>query len=85
LKDSAIGDELRVENVEVQERSRAAGKSLAELNVRKETGALVVAIRRDGNLVEDLDPAEALRPGDRIYLVGRSQAVRKAVALLSAG
>src|SRR5438132_6550543 len=46
---SASGTDLRFEEIEVTEASGRGGKSIRDLDIRKETGALIVALRkRDG-------------------------------------
>lgn len=76
---------LNVENVLVEPRWYAAGRSAVELALRKETRALIVALRRDGQLVDDPDPAEPLRAGDEVYLCGSRESLARAVELLEHG
>jgi len=61
--------------------SPAAGKSLAQLNVRGLTGATILAITRGD---QGIIPAatEELRPGDRLALAGTREAVAAATDLL---
>ena len=62
--------------------SPAAGKTLAQLNVRGLTGATVLAITRGD---QGIVPAatETLRPGDRLALAGTREAVAAAADLLA--
>jgi CPA2 family monovalent cation:H+ antiporter-2 len=76
---------LNVENVLVEPRWHAAGRSAVELALRKQTRALIVALRRDGALVDDPDPAEQLRAGDEVYLCGSRESIARAVELLEHG
>jgi len=64
--------------------SSAAGKSLAELNLRGRTGAAVLAIQRAGGAV--LVPAghERLLPGDVLAVAGTQAAIDAARELLAA-
>lgn len=71
--------ELRIEDAVVHAGSPAAGASLRQLALRSATGALVVAIRRAGNLREDPSADEPFAPGDVVYLVGTSDAIRAAL------
>jgi K+/H+ antiporter YhaU regulatory subunit KhtT len=76
--------DLKIESVLVRPGMAAVGQSLIALELRKRTGALIVAIRRGDRLLDDLDPAAPLEPGDVAYLVGRKDAVKAAMSLLSA-
>jgi hypothetical protein len=44
-----------------------------------------VAVKRDGKLLDHLEPRQALCAGDLAFLVGTSRAVARAVRLLDAG
>ncbi len=78
----ALAD-LKLEHVRVEVGSPAEGKSLASLELRRRTGALVVALQRDGQLVEEVDPAQPLIAGDVVFLAGRGESVRRAVLALA--
>jgi CPA2 family monovalent cation:H+ antiporter-2 len=73
---------LKVESVLVVDGSAAAHRSPGELELRKTTGALIVAVRREGELQPEVPAGEPLRPGDVAYLIGEVGAVRKAIDLL---
>ena len=76
--------DLKIESLLVRPGMAAVGQSLIALELRKRTGALIVAIRRGDRLLDDPDPAAPLEPGDVAYLVGRKDAVKAAMLLLSA-
>jgi monovalent cation:H+ antiporter-2, CPA2 family len=84
LADFAPLQELKIESVEVRQQSAAAGSSLASLQLRSKTGALVVAVRRGNKLLEQPDAHDALQAGDIAYLVGTSDAIRAAIEVLGA-
>jgi CPA2 family monovalent cation:H+ antiporter-2 len=69
---------------ELDEASPAVGKSLAELNLRGQTGATVLVIQRglDGLLVPTA--SEVLLVGDRLALAGSRTAIAAAKHLLGA-
>lgn len=73
--------ELKIESVEVRAASPADGRSPAVMDLRAVTGALVVAVRRDGHLLEQPDPAVPFLPGDLVYLAGTYEAIRRALPL----
>jgi TrkA domain protein len=65
---------LLIEWVTLRDNSPGAGKSIAELEIRRQTKLTVVAIQRgDGEAIIAPDPNETLRPGDRLVVVGRQE------------
>lgn len=75
--------EMKIESVQVTEGSLAAGRSARELHVRRQTGALIVAVRRDGVLLEHPDPDAPFEVDDVVYMVGSLASVQHAVELLT--
>ncbi|MCC6747457.1 MAG: cation:proton antiporter [Deltaproteobacteria bacterium] len=73
---------LKIESLLVTSDSPCAGRTALELDLRRRTGALVVAIRREGKLLEHPGPQEPLRVGDVVYLVGSRESIRDALVLL---
>jgi monovalent cation:H+ antiporter-2, CPA2 family len=65
--------------------SDLAGQNLAEANLRARTGASVVAIHRDGELLPNPKSATVLLAGDRIGLIGDGPQVEAAAQLLHPG
>jgi CPA2 family monovalent cation:H+ antiporter-2 len=63
--------------------SPAVGKTLAQLNVRAITGAIVLAITRHGESVLVPGSDERLRDGDVLAVAGTREAVHAAAALLT--
>jgi CPA2 family monovalent cation:H+ antiporter-2 len=70
--------------IQLDARSPAIGRTLADLNLRGVTGATVLAVSR-GERGESVVPTadEQLRAGDVLALAGTHEAVAAAVALLS--
>jgi monovalent cation:H+ antiporter-2, CPA2 family len=81
LRDVRGLDELKIESVLVRDGSPAAGASPASLALRSSTGALVVGVRRAGALLYDTDPRQSFEVDDVAYLVGTSEAIRRALPL----
>jgi CPA2 family monovalent cation:H+ antiporter-2 len=69
--------------IHIPEGSGAVGRSLSELDLHAATGAMVMAIVRDGDSVMLPGGAEVLRAGDTIALAGSSEAVGAAQDLLA--
>lgn len=61
---------LHTRAVAVREGAPAAGRTLAELALRKEHGLTVLAVRRDGRTTASPAGDFRLQPGDRLVLVG---------------
>ena len=71
--------------VRVQSGSAAAGKTLAELNLRGLTGATVLAILRPDEQVLAPHGRELLRSGDLLAVAGTTEAVEAARAMIETG
>ena len=78
----AAAGNLEVTWATVQPASRVAGRTLAETNLRAQTGSIVVAIQRDGVLVPSPPADTPLAPGDRLALIGAPDQVDAAERLL---
>lgn len=61
----------------IAEESNAIGKNLAELRFWQETGATIVAIRRDGVINLSPGPLERLAHGDILMMVGPHDCLRR--------
>ncbi|HEX2220262.1 MAG TPA: cation:proton antiporter [Gemmatimonadales bacterium] len=72
-------------SVEIGEVDYAAGRSLAELDLRDRTEATVLVIVRPSGASILPVGAEVLRPGDLLALAGTADAVNKARVLLHSG
>ncbi len=74
--------DLKIESYALGDDSQAIGRSVASLALRQQSKALVVAVRRDGQLLEQPDPGTPFASGDVVYLVGHQSAIDKAMELL---
>jgi CPA2 family monovalent cation:H+ antiporter-2 len=77
--------DLKIDSLQVTSDSAAEGRSLAELQIRHQTRATIVAIRRAGRLLDHPDPHTRLEVDDVVYLVGSGDAIRAACDLLANG
>jgi len=73
----------RLTPVSIVPNSAGVGKRLSEIDLHTKTGAVVVAIGRDGNEVIVPTGEEILRPGDVLELAGSTDAVATAILLLN--
>ena len=70
--------------VRLEATSHAAGKSLAQLDLRGLTGASVLALTRDGQVIMP-GAAERLAAGDVLAVAGTREAIASAMELLESG
>ncbi len=70
--------DLKIESALVRAGSAAEGHSAKDLGIRNKTGALVVALRRGGVLIEQA-AATTFQASDVVFLVGEKAAVERAV------
>jgi CPA2 family monovalent cation:H+ antiporter-2 len=74
-----------VDNVQVEPGHTGLGRSLQELDLRRSTGATVIAIVRSGEAITNPGPDLRLQADDILVLLGGHQELDKAVELLMRG
>ena len=79
-----MGLDVGIEQVKVIEGSAFAGKTLAEMQVRRDTGVIVLAIRKaEGEMLFN-PPADArISSGDHLIAMGEPEGLRRLEALLT--
>ncbi|HMI91121.1 MAG TPA: cation:proton antiporter [Polyangiales bacterium] len=75
--------EMKIECALVHELSQAAGASAIALQLRTETGALVVGVQRGDKLLDQPDPTVPFQAGDIVYFAGTSEALARALPLFN--
>jgi voltage-gated potassium channel len=74
---TATGPDLQLAEIEVRETSSAAGRTIRELRIRHETGALVVSLRKaDGSFDTTPEPDTPIEVGDVLIGVGSPDEIR---------
>jgi voltage-gated potassium channel len=74
---SASGSDLRFEEIEVTDYSGQGGKSIRDMDIRKSTGALIVALRkRDGTFDTTPTPEAVVDVGDVLIAAGTEEELR---------
>ncbi len=69
---------LRLEEIDIVEKSPFINKSIRELNIRERTGVMVIACQRPGEAVRVNPPADIyLHPGDVLIVMGTDQQVEQ--------
>ena len=75
---TATGPDLELAEIEVRETSAAAGRTIRDLRIRHETGALVVALRKpDGTFDTTPEPDTPIEVGDVLIGVGSPDEIQK--------
>jgi voltage-gated potassium channel len=83
---TATGPDLHMVEIEVPESSVHAGKTIREIRVRHETGAIIIAMRkRDGTFDTTPEPDVRVDPGDVLVSVGTTEELRRLEDLFAAG
>jgi len=74
-----------LETAQVMKGSRAAGKTLAELDLRRRTGATVLSVVRNEQPLPAPDGPTRLEAEDLVVLYGPHEAIDRALAMLEPG
>ncbi|MBA4322339.1 MAG: hypothetical protein C0408_05915 [Odoribacter sp.] len=67
--------EIEIDDYKVPEDSYLAGKSIADLQVRKKTGATIIAVRRGADVFTNPEPNFKIKIGDIILFTGERKAM----------
>ena len=74
---SAAGPDLRFEEIEITPACSQGGKSIRQLRIREETGAIVIALRKhDGRFDTTPVPDAVLEDGDVVIAAGTEEELR---------
>jgi voltage-gated potassium channel len=74
---TAAGPDLQLAEIEVRQTCEAAGRTIRDLRIRHETGAIVVALRKpDGTFDTTPEPDTPIDVGDVLIGVGTADEVR---------
>jgi voltage-gated potassium channel len=74
---SSAGPDLRFEEIEVSDACDQGGKSIRDLDIRRETGALIIALRKgDGTFDTTPTPEATLDVGDVLIAAGTTDELR---------
>ena len=76
-----LGIHNALELVEVEDGAAAVGQNARTLDLRQQTGAIQVAVVRDGKPIYQRDHTFGYSPGDTAVLVGDREALDRASAL----
>ena len=83
---TATGPDLHMAEIEVHRTCLQAGKTIRDIRVRHETGAIIVALRkRDGSFDTTPEPDATIEPGDVIVGVGTTDELQRLEDLFAIG
>jgi voltage-gated potassium channel len=83
---TATGPDLQLAEIEVRRTCAAAGRTIRELRIRHETGAIVIALRKvDGSFDTTPEPDTPIEAGDVLIGVGSPDEIRALEDLFAAG
>ncbi len=71
-------NDIEITPVVVSSNSPMAGKTLAEIGLRKKTGLTLLAIRRDSQLVTEISAETEIRDNDELFVIGAPDKVAAA-------
>lgn len=74
--------DVYAETIEIKEGSPAAGKTVAQLDLRRSAGVLILGIIREGETINNPGPSDLIRPGDMLVLSGTKEQLNQAFELL---
>jgi TrkA domain protein len=73
-------EQLAIEWVKITDESPITGRSIAELDVRKQTGASVLALLRARQVIPNPQPDEHILAGDTVVVAGTHDQVNRFLA-----
>jgi voltage-gated potassium channel len=83
---TATGPDLHMAEIEIHRTCRQAGKTIRDIRVRHETGAIIVALRKqDGSFDTTPEPDATIEPGDVIVGVGTTDELQRLEDLFAVG
>jgi voltage-gated potassium channel len=79
-----VGEDIAIEQVRVAEASEMVSRTIREMQLRKEVGVIVMAIRKaDGRMMFNPPADTAVEGGDYLIVMGRPDNLRALEALLA--
>ena len=78
LATSSDNLELAMEQITIEAQSALANRSIVEANLRQKYGVIVVGIQREDSRMEfNPEPDTAIRPGDKLVVLGRPESLKR--------
>jgi voltage-gated potassium channel len=81
LATSSDNLELAMEQITIGPRSPLSNRSIVEASLRQRYGVIVVGIQREDSRMEfNPEPDTAIRPGDKLVVLGRPESLKQLAA-----
>jgi voltage-gated potassium channel len=78
LATSSDNLDLAMEQITIAAHSALANRSIVEANLRQRYGVIVIGIQREDSRMEfNPEPDTAIRPGDRLVVLGRPESLKR--------
>ena len=78
LATSSDNLDLAMEQITIAAQSTLANRSIVEANLRQRYGVIVIGIQREDSRMEfNPEPDTAIRPGDRLVVLGRPESLKR--------
>ena len=78
LATSSDNIELAMEEIEIEDGSALAGRSILDANLRQRFGVIVVGVQRqDGRMEFNPEPDTAMRARDKLVVLGRPESLKR--------
>ncbi len=74
-----------LEEVRIPEDSPVCGKSILELELRSKTGAIIIAMVKEGRVIKSPEPTEKLEAGDLLIALGSREEIERLEELIATG
>lgn len=74
---------MSVETIDVPPNCKLVGQSLVELDLRKSTGATILAIMHDDELITNPDSSYVIQADDKLSLFGRTSELKQVESMIS--
>jgi CPA2 family monovalent cation:H+ antiporter-2 len=69
--------------IKIEPLSQSAGKSLVDIDLRKNTGVTLLAIKRGNEIMEHPSPETVIMPEDTAYVIGNPEQINFATEMFS--
>jgi len=74
----AVMPDVEYESFVVKGSSRAVGSTYRELRIQEQTGAMIIGVKRDGDIIRGLSDEFRFMEGDIVFLIGDKESLKKA-------
>ncbi len=66
-------EDLEIRKITIEEGSLLSGKSLSETNIRQESGATIIGVKKNNELITNPSPDVIINTGDVLYAFGTTE------------